>query len=215
MKKLRLLGALCISLFTVSYNACAEVVDADWKTPGDNLLTHDLATGLKWLDLTETNNLSRDVVVSQLVSGGALDEFRYATSAEVVQLWANFNIDLRAGQPTYTNGLDPNVQSAVSMLGNIFCEYDCISNPYGAIGVTSTASSEIGSYDELGAFQQDYTFEYTQYFIQGRSAAQSDSLAIYLGHYLVVTSVPIPPVIWLFCSGLLGLFGVARRKVSV
>ena len=36
----------------------------------------------------------------------------------------------------------------------------------------------------------------------------------FLNIYLETTQVPIPAAIWLFCSGLLGLIGISRSKVS-
>ena len=42
----------------------------------------------------------------------------------------------------------------------------------------------------------------------------SSSHGIYVGPNLLVESVPIPPALWLFGSGLLGLVGVARKKAA-
>jgi len=66
LKKSHLLGAACAFLNILSLNASAAVVNAYWKIAGDNLLTHDERTGLSWLDLTETNGLSPDYVLTQL-----------------------------------------------------------------------------------------------------------------------------------------------------
>lgn len=41
----------------------------------------------------------------------------------------------------------------------------------------------------------------------------SDSAAIYLNDFSAST-VPIPATVWLFCSGLIGLIGINRRRVS-
>ena len=217
MKKSRLLGALSIGLLTVSFNTSAAVVNADWKTVGDDLLTNDDATGLFWLDLTETNNLSRDYVVTQLGSGGDFAGFRYATTAEVVQLWANFNIDLSAGQPTSQAGHDGNVATATAFLGNIVCEYSCSTAPNGAFGITAELVAT-ASYVRIGAAQGYYGNgdPVTTYNIAGGGNSEGSwSSGLYFGHYLVVSEVPIPAAFWLFGSGLFGLIGVARRKVRV
>ena len=65
---------------------------------------------------------------------------------------------------------------------------------------------------------QDLTFNYTQSW-QGTSfefsndnASATDPYRFYMSA-LTVTAVPVPPAVWLFASGLLGLVAVARRRV--
>ena len=62
--------------------ANSAIVEADWQAVNDGLLTEDTSTGLKWLDLTETANMSFNDVSALLGAGGTFDGFRYATSAE-------------------------------------------------------------------------------------------------------------------------------------
>lgn len=216
MKKSRLLGAVCACLITTSFSASAAVVNANWKTAGDNLLTHDEVTGLKWLDLTETTNISRDYVLTQLGTGGDFEGFHYATSAEVVILWSNFGIDLSAGSASYVSGHDNNVLAATSFLGNTLAEYEYNDIwPVGALGLTADGYGE-WSYERLGAYfialppDEPGTYYDTDDDLTHLMSTE-DTQGFY-GHYLVMTSVPIPPAIWLFGSGLLGLVGIARRK---
>ena len=69
-------------------NAAAESpVSVDWKKPGDGLLTYDSATGLEWLDLSYTTDRSYNDVAGQLQPGGEFDGFRYASIAEITNLW--------------------------------------------------------------------------------------------------------------------------------
>jgi hypothetical protein len=57
MKLLTKLFAIsAISLASLSANA--ELISTDWKTTGDSLATLDSETGIEWLDLTQTWNLS-------------------------------------------------------------------------------------------------------------------------------------------------------------
>lgn len=65
---------------------------------------------------------------------------------------------------------------------------------------------------------QDLTFSYTQSW-QGTSFefsnsndSDTDPYRFYMSA-LTVTAVPVPPAVWLFASGLLGLVAVARRRV--
>jgi hypothetical protein len=82
MNTSRLLGAVCTCLTFVSFSASAALVDLiniDLKIAGDELITRDSNSGLDWLDLTETNGLSQNYILTQMGSGGLFDGWRYAT----------------------------------------------------------------------------------------------------------------------------------------
>jgi len=84
----------------------STLVPADLRIAGDNLLTIDTATGLVWLDLTETAGQSFNQIKAQLGLGGALQGFRFATLSEVVELWSNAGIDpsgLPSPAPSFAN----------------------------------------------------------------------------------------------------------------
>jgi hypothetical protein len=207
----------CLALFSI--HASAALVSMDWKTSGDGLITHDTATGLDWLDLTQTNDMSRDYVLTQLVSDGQFAGMRYATTNEVLGLWSTIGIDLFDG--AYYFGQDPLVAQATQLLGNVYCEYDCSSYPYGVTGLTAdlyTGYTDL--YQRLGAMVSNQTAsepERTWYENGTFTGNYSDTSEVWLAHYLVrasvssVSSVPVPASVWLFGSGLLGLAGVSRR----
>jgi hypothetical protein len=81
--------------------ASATLHTLNWKTTGDGLLTYDDATGLYWLDLTESNGLSRDAI-----NGGAngiiADGFTWATMDQVGVFWNH------GGLPLLQETDDPN-----------------------------------------------------------------------------------------------------------
>lgn len=85
---MRISAHLCLLVAAVSVcgvSPCASagaLIATDWKTPGDARLTWDRLSGLEWLDLSETLNLSYSQVVSELGAGGRFAGFRYATEAE-------------------------------------------------------------------------------------------------------------------------------------
>ena len=215
MKNRLFLSAACACLLLVSWNAHSSLVSEDWKTTGDNLITLDTITGLEWLDLTETRNISRDYVLTQFGSGGEFAGYRYATSAEVVDLWSNFGINLNASAPFGSTGVNSNLITATSILGNPMCDYVCSWYPYGALGFTSDhPSGDPTLYYELGSYY--YPDSNTTYYVRtGQVATSSSGNSGILSHYLVVAQVPVPPTLWLFGSGLLGLFGISRRKKAV
>jgi hypothetical protein len=203
-------GATCACLSFVSFNAGAVIVNADWKASGDNLISNDLASGLKWLDLTETYGLTYEYVSAQLGSGGQFEGFRYATNTEVQSLWSNFGIDLSAGAATSISGQDPNVETAAGFLGNTWNQYASWDYPFGTSGITADITGS-GHY-ALGAHQTDWGT--TQYETIGLITIDNSlSSIVPYGSYLVMTSaVPVPAAVWLFGSGMLGLIGIARRK---
>jgi len=214
MIKSHLLGAVCACLAVFSFSANAALLSVDLNTSGDGLITRDDSTGLDWLDLTETNNTSRNYVLTQLGSGGLFDGWRYATSAEVVALWAdNFGIDLSIGASPSMSSVDPGVQTAAGFLGNIINETYPSFYDYGTSGVTSTVSTTNSpNYEFLGAYHQ-IGAPNTGYLTRTNSSLATSSSQGDAGHYLVQTSpVPVPAAFWLFGSGLLGLIGIARSK---
>lgn len=202
---------LALALGAISSGSNAALLSVDWQSPGDNLLTQDTVSGLQWLDLTVTYGLTHDFVSGQLGAGGQFEGFRYATDAEVQDLWSNFGIDLSAGAPTVVAGSDPGVETAAGLLGNTWCTYACFDYPFGVSGLTSTASG-MGHY-AMGAYQTDFGF--TQYETVG-SQIVADALTNIqpYGSYLVLGSpVPVPAALWLFGSGL-GLFGFFAKSKS-
>ncbi|MCK5001822.1 MAG: hypothetical protein KAS57_02300 [Gammaproteobacteria bacterium] len=66
----------------------AALVERDWLAPGDGAITWDTATGLEWLDLTETAGLSFNQVAAQLGAGDTYEQFSYATDEQIRDLLA-------------------------------------------------------------------------------------------------------------------------------
>ena len=89
MKKSRLLGAVCACIYLLYIqSATATLINGDWKTAGDNLITSD-DYGLEWLDLTVTANRSYDDVSSKLGPGEEFDGWRYASLEEISAIQEN------------------------------------------------------------------------------------------------------------------------------
>lgn len=78
--------------FLFSSAAVADVIDQDWKTPGDANALFDTATSIRWLDLSMTADISHDDVVANLVAGGLFEGWRLATQTEVLELWGHAGI---------------------------------------------------------------------------------------------------------------------------
>ena len=88
-----LLLCILIVVVTIPANvARGALLSVDWQVAGDDLITRDTTSGLDWLDVTETGNRSYDDVSSQLGAGAEFAGFRYATQAEVTDLFNQFGL---------------------------------------------------------------------------------------------------------------------------
>ena len=105
MKKSRLLGAVCVCLASVSFNASATVVPVSIVDNGTYVT--DTVTGWDWLDLTQTVNMSYDLVISEMGTGGQFEGWSYATRSELGTLWTAYGGDANyySGWSTQNDGL--------------------------------------------------------------------------------------------------------------
>lgn len=83
---------LLISLFsTQSFAGLKEKNDPYW---GTGAITYDTETGLEWLDLNLSTNLSCLYVSTQFGQGGEFEGFRYATNQEVLDFLNSAGISI-------------------------------------------------------------------------------------------------------------------------
>lgn len=75
---------------TVTIRGPVVAEDSDF---GGQTLTHDLATGLRWLDVTLSASYSYDLLLPELATGGTFEGFRLATRHEVKSFWAHAGVD--------------------------------------------------------------------------------------------------------------------------
>ena len=204
--------AISSAVLSISNPGTAAIVNADLRSAGDNLVTRDTVSGLDWLDLTETNNMSRVDVLAKLGDGGEFDGWRYAARYEVADLWLNFGIDFSGSDYGYYSGVvNPGIVQATSFLGNI--PDDPAVHTYSLIGITGLRQSSTSHYI-LGAFYNAVDGYNVYHDIRDGYSLPDTGAAAWYGHYLVkdASVVPVPAAVWMFGSGLLGLIGMARRK---
>jgi MYXO-CTERM domain-containing protein len=94
---------LAISFMTLSFNANAGFVHTDWKVDGDQRSTLHEETGIEWLKLNHTGNMSINQVAGQLNS--TYEGWRFPTHAEVSNLMTSFFTTMNV-EGTITDGYD-------------------------------------------------------------------------------------------------------------
>jgi uncharacterized repeat protein (TIGR01451 family) len=164
----------------------AALVNTDWQTAGDNLITRDTTSGLDWLDLTQTANRSYNDVSSQLGTGGQFAGFRYATQAEVTALFSQFGLPF--GFTPMSNALHAGAQSFHAFFGTLVA-FDTNLQAARTEGLYEPNSPTPGSHPRIGVLLTS-----TQGGTSTGAHLDSDANAIY-GSYLVRPAilVPLPP----------------------
>lgn len=84
-------------------NAGAALLSLNDPQFGQDSITRDTATGLDWLDVTESQGLSFQTVQNQTAAGGTFAGFRHATRSEIFTLWNNAGIPDTSGAVTQSN----------------------------------------------------------------------------------------------------------------
>tara|TARA_Y100001973_G_C5196080_1_gene334352 strand:+ start:2176 stop:2871 length:696 start_codon:yes stop_codon:yes gene_type:complete len=98
MKLIKLLGM--IALLSLTQAAQAELIHSDYKSDGDELASLDVSTGIEWLKLSESNNMSI-TDAKNASNGGSLDGWRLPTDNELKGLLS----DVFAGVINFREGV--------------------------------------------------------------------------------------------------------------
>jgi len=206
MKKSGLLGAVCACIFTLFCTSTnAALIEIDLLSANDAFITRDTTTGLDWLDVTLTINRSVNEVLGGY--GGFINMgFRYATTDEVMTLYmhapiVNFVSDIPANWP--------GAENLIRLMG---ATHGSPNDTEWSQGFAGLNEPSIGSAYAPVIFSN---------LIESQGAG-ADILVVptafdvadgNIGNYLV-RAVPIPPALYLFGSGLLGLIGIDRKKAA-
>ena len=180
-----------------SANANAAIIDNDTYTT-------DTQSGFDWLDLTTTTGLSFNDVFAELGVGGQFEGWNFASSAILTDFIAHSGgtgLIIGGGTP-----INPNPVRLLDIWGNTVTWGNSVAM---LLPRSSMEALIIDIRDEpLGSLQA--TVEEQHPYILGFSGSHFQvGSALYR-----VNAVPVPAAVWLFGSGLLGLVGLARRKVT-
>jgi hypothetical protein len=198
-RRTALVAALTVLLLAAP--AGAALIAQDLFAPGDELITLDTDTNLKWLDLTATLNLSYDDIIAG--AGGFIAAgFGYATTPQVETLWTNAGVVDTSGAMIVGN------RAAVDLLlGLMGCTSSCGSGNDVAQGQAEFNPAQVelnGPFLQLGGgglARADIDPGFTQ---------TRDFASPTLGNYLV-RPAPEPSTGLLVGGGLLAL-GFSRRR---
>jgi len=201
MNKTNLLGAVCACLAVVSSNSSAALVNGSTLSIESGSYFHlgefgqVLTTGIDGVILgsVQTHDFS--------FTGNRIDDFLFLASPGMHYTTSPTNVLSSSGN---TATIDfsgwswafSNAAASFNLgsgswgsnpdgIAEITCSVDCGNGDTYSLSYTATTGDEPNGFDYL-------TYE------------------LYLTG--TVSSVPIPAAAWLFCSGLLGLVGMARRK---
>lgn len=120
-------------------------------------------------------------------------------SAATAQIW-----DIDAAPPNNPNGYEAWTITARDMTDGVI---DTINSP---IGINENLP------ESLNAKPWTWSFNHTSndiYSIAIEFSGTASKVGLAFDNFSPATSaVPIPAAVWLFCSGLIGLIGIARRK---
>jgi hypothetical protein len=116
MKTLRLILVAC--LLSISRDAHAGVIARDLEISSDGLLTYDTVNNREWIDLPETAGLQLSEVLTQMIPGGRLEGFRFATLTEVSELAESAEVGWMT--PWHLPGNhEPEIYNLVNLLGSV------------------------------------------------------------------------------------------------
>jgi hypothetical protein len=215
-----------------SMSASAQLISTDWKNTGDKLATLDESTGIEWLDLTQTDNMSIDTAESLLSS--RFEGWRLPTRSEVTQLMVNAfpsEASLVQGANAWgrTNTTTDNEADNFRLLFGTtyaYSKYDYTrgmfkNDPGGQYSVLNSGVNDRNYDDRITLFSNaswtvdtSYSNHYMGVYLVsdgGTTQSSRNDPSLNANNANAPSSVPLPATAALLGLGLLG-FGARRKK---
>lgn len=212
LNKLYILAFTFIFIFPSTGHTA--LIESDFLTSNDSLLTKDTESGMEWIDITYTQGASRTVVRNGYKDLVTTHGFRYATQSEVTNLFFSAGINNIANEFTESNHNSIEyLQSLIGVTTSMgYGEYDWANGP---------VTSGLVDFDPYVTFKSAVaTMQLLDPTLYGRATDEdyiiSDNVSIsWAGSYLVreIQPVPIPAAFYLFTLGLISIFTLGRRQI--
>lgn len=183
------------------------------------MITRDTDSGLEWLDLTVTAGRSYSDISGKLGAEQEFSGWQYATAIQVGGFLDAFGGDSNyySGWSTQNNGLFDSVAPLWGDLYSSRYSFISVGDGYsGAILKPANVEGNVTTYAYLNDWYKDslaksMDYIYTDYDISMTLTSPDIGSALTRD----VSAVPIPAAVWLFCTGLVGMFGMTRKKRSL
>ena len=190
-----IIGTTCTCLAVVSFNTSAALIE---RLGG--LAYYDDVSGLTWL--TDAN--------AAKTSGYDADGLMNWTDANN---WAaGLNISGVSGWRLASSDTCYEYNCTGSEMGNLF--YNVLGNTTSLTNTGPFSNIRLGNYWTATEYAPDTNYAEVIHLYNGRQsiAGKISGYSSWAVHTGDVSAVPVPAAVWLFCSGLFGLIGIAKRK---
>ena len=188
MSKKQLMMTLCAC--TMMQSASAAYITSV-NTNGNNVVDYGSVQGQTWVDVEFFNQQTVSITFDNSVYPEDLVSMHFYNSTGVG--WSGF-------------------------------EFQLIGAGFGGPLAIEPQTTTLSSYTVHATDFSDLYYDYTTHFTLGFDGLETNALLNGTGRFvtapytsytllLTPTTVPVPAAVWLFGSGLLGLIGVARRKI--
>ncbi len=203
---------ISLALLGLSVSSANAALMSGDSTFGVDSITLDLDSGLEWLDLTYSVDISFDDMTTYLSEvGNDFEGWRYASGQEVANFWTS-----GGGTDPYDGSADQWVEGVLGYWGHTAGKgtayfltsdvYPCKNCPYVLHWYGMLADYSNGTGAGSGTFYAT-PFSGTTF---GSTVSGTRGSAL-----VRVTVVPVPAAIWLFGTALIGLVGYGKRKSKV
>jgi len=213
MKKSRLLGAVCACLSILSFNVNAAIVTQGFLTSNDDGSSNIITDSLNNVEYLRLDVLADLTYAQTLAALGTQDGGGWSIASPTDAL--NFTAAALGGATACAHD--------GTSVTSFFCGYMAgwsdgeMGDDYNSTVDLAWFLDESGDADFLQFNESNGRIDMypTNLLVTDDFSSSGDAAATPVSWLVVrpASAVPVPPAAWLFGSGLLGIIGVARRKV--
>lgn len=196
----------CVMAFGLLSFASSNVTAAPADFIDNGNYTTDTISGLDWLNVSQTFNMTTDQVTAQTGSGGSFEGWRIATEVEFLGLITNWG---NAPAPT-TLGVAHALPSSTISFNDLIADSSEV-QVWGMFTDSTLTSHDIVHASLFEEFSTAYDFQFA-IWDQEMLGAQQNLLGTFLVRGTELSVVPLPAAAWLFGAALGGLGWLTRKK---